>query len=315
MRLGILLPTREAVLSGGSEAAPLLEMAERAEAAGFDSVWVGDSILARPRFEPLTLLAAVAARTHRVTLGTAVLLPALRHPLVLAHLVATLDRLSEGRLVLGVGIATDNPPIRKEFEAAGSPFSQRVGRCLEILRICRALWGSERATFKGRYWTLEDAELLPKPARPGGPPIWMGGSGETALRAAGASFDGWFPISPTAADFRKGWERVQAEARAAGRDPAAVTPALYTTVRLDRDVAAARETMRRFIEAYYMVPYERIAARQGCYAGTVEGCVEWLTGFREAGARHVVLRFAGADQLSQLEQAASGFLRRLRGPD
>jgi len=313
MKLGILLPTREAVMSGRPEAAPLLELAERAEAAGFDSLWVGDSIVARPRFEPLNFLAAVAARTRRVTLGTAVLLPALRHPLVLAHVVATLDRLAEGRLVLGVGIATDNPSVRNEFGAVGAPFSQRVGRCLETLRICRLLWGPERASFKGRYWTLEDVELLPKPARPGGPPIWMGGSGETALRSAGMLFDGWFPISPTAEDFRKGWERVQADARAAGRDAAAITPALYATIRLDANVDAARQIMRRFIEDYYMVPYERIAARQGCYAGSLEGCVEWLAGFRGAGARHVVLRFAGSDHLAQLDCAASGLLPRLGG--
>ena len=124
----MLLPTRDAVMSGRFETAPLLAMAEQVEAAGYDSIWVGDSLLARPRFEPLTLLAAVAARTHRARLGTAVLLPALRHPLVLAHLVATVDRLAEGRLRLGVGIAPDSPAVRREFEAAVVPFKQRVGR-------------------------------------------------------------------------------------------------------------------------------------------------------------------------------------------
>ena len=91
---GILLPTRESVMSGRPAVGPMLAMAERAEALGFSSVWVGDSLTARPRHEPLTLLAAVAARTRRVALGTAVLLPALRHPLVLAHAVATVDRIS-----------------------------------------------------------------------------------------------------------------------------------------------------------------------------------------------------------------------------
>src|SRR5512134_1878754 len=117
VKVGVLLPTREAVMSGRFETAPLLDMAERVEAMGYDSVWVGDSLLARPRFEPLTLLAAVAARTRRVGLGTAVLLPALRHPLLLAHAAATVDRLAEGRLVLGVGIAADTPATRKEFES------------------------------------------------------------------------------------------------------------------------------------------------------------------------------------------------------
>src|SRR5262249_1735945 len=136
---GILLPTRESVMSGRPAVGPMLTMGERAGALGFASVWVGDSLTARPRHEPLTLLAAVAARTRRVALGTAVLLPALRHPLVLAHLVATVDRVSEGRLVLGVGIAGDTPATRQEFEAAGVPFHQRAGRCVEALHIGRPL--------------------------------------------------------------------------------------------------------------------------------------------------------------------------------
>src|SRR3990172_711669 len=115
IHIGVLLPTREAVMSGRPEAAPLLQIAEGAEAAGYVSVWVGDSPRARPRFEPLTLLAAAAARTRRVTLGTAVLLPALRHPLLLAHAVASVDRIAEGRLVLGVGIPPDTPRRRHEF--------------------------------------------------------------------------------------------------------------------------------------------------------------------------------------------------------
>src|SRR5438067_3166615 len=104
-RIGYLLPTRERVMESRPEAASLLALAERAEALGYESIWVGDSILARPRHEPLTLLSAVAARTKRAELGTAVLLPALRNPVVLAHGIATLDQISEGRFILGVGIA------------------------------------------------------------------------------------------------------------------------------------------------------------------------------------------------------------------
>src|SRR5438067_5076558 len=132
-QFGVLIPTREAIMSGRPETGPLLAMAERAESAGFDSVWIGDSITARPRHEPLTLLAAVAARTKRVSVGTAVLLPALRNPVVLAHVVGTLDRVAEGRTILGVGIAADNPSIRREFAAAGVPFECRGRRFLEPL--------------------------------------------------------------------------------------------------------------------------------------------------------------------------------------
>src|SRR5437660_8625955 len=195
VELGVLLPTREAVMSGRPETGSMLAMAERAEATGFDSVWIGDSITAKPRHEPLTLLAAVAARTKRVRLGTAVLLPALRNPVVLAQIVATLDRITEGRVILGVGIAADAPAIRKEFAAAGVPWDRRVGRFLETLEICRALWSRDHVAFHGKHFTLDDVTMEPKPPRAGGPPIWIGGSGPPALREA-ARFDAWLPSGP-----------------------------------------------------------------------------------------------------------------------
>src|SRR5204862_1383147 len=104
-RIGYLLPTRESVMEGRPQAAPLLALAERAEGLGYDSIWVGDSVIARPRHEPLTLLSAVAARSRKAELGTAVLLPALRNPVVLAHGLATLDQISECRFILGAGLA------------------------------------------------------------------------------------------------------------------------------------------------------------------------------------------------------------------
>jgi alkanesulfonate monooxygenase SsuD/methylene tetrahydromethanopterin reductase-like flavin-dependent oxidoreductase (luciferase family) len=183
-------------MEGRPEAASLLALAERAEGLGYDSLWVGDSLLARPRHEPLTLLAGVAGRVGRVSLGTAVLLPALRNPVLLAHQVATLDQVSEGRLILG--IAADVPNIRAEFGSAGVPFEKRVGRMLEGLRLCRALWTGEPVDWEGR-WQVEGGVLAPTPHRPGGPPIWIGGSVQASLERAGRHFDGWFPTGPDAA--------------------------------------------------------------------------------------------------------------------
>src|SRR4029077_3665742 len=168
-RIGYLLPTREQVMQNRPEAAPLLALAEKAENLGFDSIWGGDSLLERPRLAPLTLLAAVAARTKRAELGTAVLLPALRNPVVLAQQIATLDQISEGRFILGVGIASDVANIRAEFVSCGVPFEKRVGRMLEGLRLAREWWRGEPVTWNGR-WVLDDATLGPVPYRAGGPP-------------------------------------------------------------------------------------------------------------------------------------------------
>jgi probable F420-dependent oxidoreductase len=311
VEFGVLLPTREAVMSGRPETAPLLTMAERAEAAGFDSVWIGDSLIARPRHEPLTLLAAVAARTKRVRLGTAVLLPALRNPVVLAQIVGTLDRVAEGRVILGVGIAADAPAIRKEFAAAGVPWERRVGRYLETLEICRALWTRDGVSFSGKHFTLDNVTMEPKPHRPGGPPIWIGGSGPTALRDA-ARFDAWFPTGPGVDFFAEHFPRIQAAARAAGRPPDAVTGAAYVTLALDANPAAAEQRLHGFLETYYAAPAQVIMKRQATYAGPIEGCVEWLQRWIAAGARHISLRFAGGDQLAQVDEAASRLLPRLK---
>jgi probable F420-dependent oxidoreductase len=309
---GVLIPTREAVMSGRPETAPLLAMADRAEAAGFDSVWIGDSITARPRHEPLTLMAAIAGRTRRVRLGTGVLLPALRPPVVLAHLVGTLDRIAEGRVILGVGIATDMPAIRKEFAAVGVPFERRVGRFLETLEICRALWTRDGVSFSGKHFTLDGVAVEPKPHRPGGPPIWIGGSGPTALREA-ARFDAWFPTGPSVEHFAEHFPQVRAAARAAGRPVEAVTGAAYVTLALDPNRATAEQRLRGFLESYYAAPAQAIMARQATYAGPIEGGAEWLQRWIDAGARHLVLRFAGGDQLAQVDEAASRLLPRLKG--
>jgi probable F420-dependent oxidoreductase len=311
VEFGVLLPTREAIMSGRPETGPLLAMAERAEAVGFDSVWIGDSITARPRHEPLTLMAAVAARTRRVRIGTGVLLPALRNPVVLAHVVATLDRIAEGRVILGVGIAADAPAIRQEFAAVGVPFERRVGRVLETLEICRALWQRDGVSVSGKHFTLDNVTVEPKPHRAGGPPIWIGGSGPTALRQA-ARFDAWFPTGPGVEFFAEHFPAIQAAARAAGRAADAVTGAAYVTLALDPSPAAAEQRLYRFLETYYAAPARAILARQACYAGPIEGGVEWLQRWIAAGARHISLRFAGGDQLAQVTEAAARLLPRLR---
>jgi len=291
-RIGYLLPTRESVMEDHPAAAPLLALAERAEALGYDSVWVGDSLLARPRHEPITLLAGVAGRTKRVELGTAVLLPALRNPVVLAHQVATLDQVAEGRVILGVGIATDVPNIRDEFEAAGVPFDKRVGRMLEGLRLCRALWTGEPVDWQGR-WTVKHGTLGPVPHRPGGPPIWIGGAAEASVERVGKYFDGWFPNGPEPAKVAEMWQRMQAVARENGRDPSAMTAATYLTIAIDDDAGRANRRIDAFLESYYGQPAALMRKRQPSYGGPLTGAKEWLAAYTAAGVSHFVLRFAG----------------------
>lgn len=295
-RLGYLLPTRERVMEGQPETASLLALAERAEGLGFDSIWVGDSLLARPRHDPLTLLAAVAARTRKVEMGTAVLLPMLRNPVVLAQQVATLDRIAEGRLILGVGIASDLPNIRAEFEAAGVPFEKRVGRMIEGLALCRALWTGkpvEWPTGKEGRWKVASSILGPTPHRPGGPPIWVAGAVAAARERTGRLYDGWFPNSPSVAEYAPQWADVKQAARAAGRDPEALTGAMYLTLAIDDDTAAADAKLNAYLASYYGQPADVIRRRQMSYAGPAAGAAAWMKSYADAGASHIVLRFAG----------------------
>ena len=291
-KFGYLLPTREQIMEGRPETGPLLHLAEKARALGFDSVWVGDSLTARPRHDPLTLLAGVAGRVPGITIGTAVLLPMLRNPVILAHQVATLDQLSEGRLILGVGFAADRPNIRAEFAAAGVPFEHRIGRMLEGLRLCRALWSGQPVDWDGR-WQTTQAIVAPTPARPGGPELWIGGNLPASLDRAGKFFDGWFPIAPSAADFGAGLAHVRDVARERGRDPELVSGAMYLTVSLDEDAAKADDRLNHFLARYYDHPAAATRRRQACYAGPQAGVAEWLNSYAEAGASHLVLRFAG----------------------
>ena len=279
---GLLLPSREALLWGDSNLAFVVEAGRAAEQAGYDSVWAGDSLLARPRGEPLTLLAAVAGATTRVTLGTAVLLPLLRHPLSLAHALATLDRISDGRLIVGVGPGAELPGTHVELGALGVASNRRVSDMLSAVERCRRLWRNEETGI----------ELQPRPLRSGGPPIWLGGSGPRMLRLAGTSFDGWLPFSPTPADYASGLRAVREAAELAGRDPDGVATGAYLTVAVADSSQKASADLDVYMRTYYGVPAEVMTRAQACHAGTIETAAEWIASYRAAGANHVVLRVA-----------------------
>ncbi len=292
LSIGYLVPTREAIMSGEPETARLIELSERAERLGYDSIWVGDSITSRPRHEPLTMLTAIAMRTEHAVLGTAVLLPTLRHPVAMAHQVATLDRLAQGRLILGVGIGADSPSNRAEFAALDVGFERRVGRMNEHLDLCRKLWSGEPVDHRGDFYTVEDATIGPSSHTPGGPPLWIAGSTPASQRRAGTRYDGWMPIGPVEV-FSSGWPVVQEAARQAGRDLDSLGASTYLTVALDDDVSVAERTLDDFLGAYYPAPPAAMRKIQATYAGPRSELAEWVDRFVVAGAKHLILRFAG----------------------
>ncbi|MEV0349341.1 LLM class flavin-dependent oxidoreductase [Nonomuraea sp. NPDC050680] len=215
-QVGYLLPTRDWVVLGDREPSALVEQARLAENLGFDSVWAGDSPVTRHRADPLMLLSAVAAVTERVTLGTAVLLPALRHPILLAHQLATLDRIADGRLIAGMGAGFPHPNTEAQFDALGVAFKRRVSRTEESIDVMRQLWAGGAVTYQGAHFDFQDVVLEPKPAQVGGPPVWLAGSGASGLRRVGRLADGWLPYPPTSETYAHEWGVVQEAARPGG---------------------------------------------------------------------------------------------------
>lgn len=267
-----MLPSRETAMTGEHDARGLVEFARAAEAAGFDSVWVGDSLLARTRAEPLSILAAVAAATERVAVGTAALIGPLRHPLLAASQAATVDQLSGGRLILGLGSGAPLPESRREFDAVGMPFAGRGARLDKTIALWRETWSGQG----------EFADALP-PARTGGPPVWLAGGDSTkVIERVSATYDGWLPYLPDVNAYARAWDRIRAQAV---RD---VTPALYATVNLNG--ARADDELDQYLRAYYGQPLDVMRHVQAIRGGSVQECLDWLARYVDAGARHLILR-------------------------
>jgi len=311
---GYLLPTREVVMAHGDpDFASMIDLAETAEGHGFDSVWCGDSVLARPRLEALSTLAAIAGRTQRVKLGTAVFLPALRNPVILANEVANLDIISKGRVILGVGIASKTPSVEKEFTACGVSFRHRVSIFEECITLMRRLWTEPQVTFNGRHFQLDGISLGLRPVQQGGVPIWMAASAEKPQRRMLKIGDGWFPNSTSPKAFTEGWQEIEALAKESGDDAGRLHKALYTTLNINEDKAQADKEMKEFIEGYYGMPFETMSRTQSVFTGNVQDAVNWLKGFIDAGAQTLVIRFGGPDQAGQLELCGKEVIPRLQG--
>jgi probable F420-dependent oxidoreductase len=210
-----------------------------------------------------------------------VLLP-LRHPSLVAKEFASVDYLSGGRVVLGVGVGGEG---LKDFDAVGVGPGERGARTDEAMRALRVLFSERPASFVGRFFRFGGVEIDPPPAQPGGPPLWVGGRSEAARRRAGRLGDGWLPIWVSPEAFASGWEEVRRHAREAGRDPESLEPAVVLPACVGR--AAARRA-REHLSARYRTGFELRHIERYCVVGSPEECAARVREYVDAGARHVV---------------------------
>lgn len=318
---GFLLPTRLSVMASDTTStltaktrSDVVGLARRAERSGFDSVWIGDSVLAKPRHEPLTTLAAIAAATEAVLLGTAVYLPPLRDPVNVAHLTATLDQLSGGRFVFGVGTGstgTLGSSVEHEYEEMGIPWERRGDLFDEQLDVITGLWSGEPLEYDGEFYSYDGASIGFRPSRR--PPIHVGSTvhpEKGVLRAVreriAAHGDGWFPAMASPDALAHGIDQIERAMREAGRDPSRLEVVYYQDVLIAESEEAALAKERAFIEEYYpgMDPTDEELKRRGVF-GPPEQLVDHVAEYEAAGVDRFVARFPTENQYDQLGRYAA----------
>lgn len=327
LQIGINVNTRVPILFPEAYAErDLLTLAETVEAAGYDSVWVGDSMFQKSRLEAVTTLAAIAMRTQRIRLGTAALIAPLRNTVWLALSWATLDRLAGGRTILGlcVGAERPQPGITGEFEAAGANLNVRGQVLTEQIALIRRLWAGESVDYDGAHHTLHGVRSELQPLQQPTPPIWIASNphvGNLSLRLRTRMAqrvvqhaDGWMTCTASAEEYRLCWDEIQDHARAAGRNPAIIVPAYQMLCRIDQNRTKARAIGLDFINRYYHSAYTSLEESrwgQDPY-GTAEDCVTAMYALAKAGCEYFVVRFAGPDQREQVRRFTADVLPAFR---
>jgi len=315
-RYGLSLPNR-GVLFGATSVDELLAVSEQADASGaLDSIWVGDSLFAKPRLESLVLLSAIAARTRRVRLGTCCLSTfPLRDPIFLAAQWAALDHVSSGRMILGACVGGSLP--REKAEAEFAPFrvklADRGPRLEEGMTILRRLWTEDHVSHEGRFYQFRDLTLEPKPVQTPCPPIWIATNPkpeltqrhvmDRALRRVGLLADGWMTDNTPVARFKERWELIRRVAREAHRPTASMESALHLMVNINDDRKAAFEEAVKFLQTYYSPAMTREYIEGWLAYGPPTAIVEKLHAYVDAGCTTPILRFASWDQKGQLARA------------
>jgi probable F420-dependent oxidoreductase len=284
-RVGVSIP--QTFPEGPIEPASIRSFVQRAEALDFDSLWVQESIVGRQRqLDSIELLTFAAACTERVRLGAAVLLTPLRPPVPLAKTLVTLDQLSAGRLIVGLGLGNASPTNL----AFGITPESRLPRFHEALQIMKALWTQESVTYEGEFWQLRDISMQPKPVQQPHPPIWFGVHHPNALKRAVRLADGFIGAggSPTA-QFADEVKQVRALLEATGRDPATFPLAKRVYIAVDHDKARAGQRLAERLGNAYggsssQPTHERVAV-----FGPPDECAARLRDVIDAGAGLLVL--------------------------
>jgi probable F420-dependent oxidoreductase len=293
----------------------LVEFVRLVDRCGYDSLWVGDHIsFPVPILDPLLQLAQAAVVSRRLTLGTSVLLLPLRHPTPVAKQVMTLDHLTEGRLILGVGVGGEFP---KEYAACDVPHNERGARLAEGVQVLRKFFSGQPVSHNGRFYgPFEDVPMRPPPRQPGGPPIWFGGRKEAALRRTGRLGDGYLAYVITPDMYRAALEAIAAAANDAGRSPAPFGTGHLLFTRLDDTYETALDRATETLSVRYAMDFRKAAARY-CALGTPAQVAERIREFHAAGVRHIVLDLLGPheqrrQQVEWFATAALPLLRDLR---
>jgi probable F420-dependent oxidoreductase len=267
------------------------EVAQVAEELGYDSVWAGEHISYRnPILDVVVALATFAAVTERITIGAGVVLLPLRHPSIVAKAFASLDFVSGGRVLLGVGVGGES---EKDFEAVGVDPRERGARADEAMRALRALFAGGEATFQGRFFSFSGIRIEPGPVQPGGPPLWVGGRSQAAIRRAARLGDGWMPIWVSPTRFAEGCAQLPER--------------LARAVTLPAHVGDKRWLYEHLRQRYSGDFGEHVVDRY-CVAGAPEECAARVREYVDAGAQHIVFNIAepaDAERLAEVAFAAA----------
>jgi alkanesulfonate monooxygenase SsuD/methylene tetrahydromethanopterin reductase-like flavin-dependent oxidoreductase (luciferase family) len=318
---GLILANRAVVL-GAIKARDLLDFASESDRSGvFDAVWVGDSLVAKPRLEAVTLLSSIASVTSRVKLGVGCLATFVhRHPVLFAHQWGSLDVLSEGRSWLAVclgGPDSANAAQALEHSIMGIRSEERVARLEEGIEILRKLFAGKKVSHHGRFYQFDGVTIEPQPVQQPCP-IWIasnptgltwkgGASAESAIveksfRRVAKYADGWMTNKLSPEEFAQQFGRIRAMAQEEGRDPDGIGSALYHNLNIKEDRQAALEESKAFLDAYYSAKFSPAFVEGWTVAGPPESCVEQFKRYFDAGLGHMAIRLSSWNQRGQLER-------------